>query len=61
MMAGSPVSFNILKGKLMSFLYNIQHAKKFMPMSMISMYYYVFFFSFFQNDYDQVQEEAKEG
>ena len=27
MMAGSPVSFNILKGKLMSFLYNIQHAK----------------------------------
>ena len=29
MMAGSPVSFNILKGKLMSFLYNIQHAKMF--------------------------------
>ena len=64
MMAGSPVSFNILKGKLMSFLYNIQHAK----MLIIIIYadindfnLLLRFFSFFQNDYDQVQEEAKEG
>ena len=64
MMAGSPVSFNILKGKLISFLYNIQHAKMFIIKVIytdVNDFNLLLRFSFFQNDYDQVQEEAKEG
>ena len=63
MMAGSPVSFNILKGKHAVFIQhttcqNVNYNNSCQCQWLQSI---VTFFSFLQNDYDQVQEEAKEG
>lgn len=66
MMAGSPVSFNILKGKHAVFIQhttcqNVNYNTKVIHANVNDCNLSLRFFSFLQNDYDQVQEEAKEG